>query len=265
MSDAWDPGQYEKFREERAQPFYDLVKLVIPKRAMRVVDLGCGTGELTRELHRHVKAASTIGVDSSSAMLERTQEVASEPGLSFAQGALESWSPPGSDVDLLFSNAALHWVPDHPAFIARAFAMLSVGGQLAVQMPANQDHASHVVAEELAREAPFVDALHGVAARQTVLPVEQYAVLLLRAGFRAQNVRTQVYVHRLPNKGGVVEWVKGAMLTDLKRRMSDALYAQFLEAYRERLLARLSDEPSSRSTQAPYLYTFKRVLFVAEK
>jgi trans-aconitate 2-methyltransferase len=251
VSDAWDPSQYERFREERQQPFYDLLKLVLPKRAMRVLDLGCGTGELTREMHRHLKAAKTHGIDSSSSMLERTKEIA-EPGLTFAQGQLEE---AGGEWDLIFSNAALHWVEHHEAVLAKLTAALAPGGQLAIQMPANQDHPSHVVANELAMEFP---ALKGVGARQTVLPVEQYGRILAKLGFRQQNVRVQVYVHKLPSKEGVVEWVKGALLTDFKKRLDDATYAKFLEAYRTRLLARLDDEK-------PYLYTFKRILFWGER
>ena len=48
MIDSWDPRQYDKFQREREQPFYDLLGLVRPAPRMRVVDLGCGTGKLTR-------------------------------------------------------------------------------------------------------------------------------------------------------------------------------------------------------------------------
>ena len=256
-TDAWDPGQYKRFREERQAQFYDLLKLVHPKRAMRIVDLGCGTGELTRELHRHFKAASTLGLDSSPAMLDRTREL-SEPGLSFQKRDIASFDDDGA-FDLVLSNAALHWVPDHREVFARLTRAIAAGGQLAVQMPANQDHPSHTVAEELAKEPPFVAKLGGEGARQHVLPVEQYGRLLAQLGFRAQSVRVQVYVHKLPSKDGVVEWVKGAMLTDFKKRLDDdLLYAKFLEEYRLRLLSRLDDDK-------PYLYTFKRILLWAER
>ena len=255
-ADAWDPGQYERFREERQQPFYDLLKLVIPKKSMRILDLGCGTGELTREMHRHFKAQKTHGVDSSDAMLERSKESA-EPGVTFARGNIEDTAEDGA-WDLVLSNAALHWVADHERVLARLTKALAPGGQLAIQMPANQDHPSHVVAEELAGEAPFVEVLRGQGARQHVLPVERYGKILAQLGYKNVNVRTQVYVHRLPSKTGVVEWVKGAMLTDFKKRLDDATYARFLAAYSERLLAQLDDDK-------PYLYTFKRILFAGER
>ncbi len=58
----WNPEQYERFKTERAQPFHDLLALVEPRPGMRVVDLGCGTGELTRLMHEQLEAAETLGV-----------------------------------------------------------------------------------------------------------------------------------------------------------------------------------------------------------
>ena len=62
-SSAWDPNQYERFKAERAQPFYDLVSLVEREPGMRVIDLGCGTGQLTAWLHSELGASETLGID----------------------------------------------------------------------------------------------------------------------------------------------------------------------------------------------------------
>src|SRR5262249_52228670 len=147
---AWDPQQYERFRSERKQPFLDLLALVQPRPGMRVVDLGCGTGDLTVELHRTLQARETLGLDSSSSMLAKAP---AEPGVRFAEGDIERFR--GGPFDLIFSNAALHWVPDHPALLKRLTAALAPGGQLAVQMPANEEHASHQTAVEVAKSHEF--------------------------------------------------------------------------------------------------------------
>src|SRR4051812_41832121 len=112
MSD-WDPAQYGRFRDERSQPFFDLLSLVQSRPAMRVVDLGCGPGELTREMHRRLVAADTLGVDSSTAMLAKCAALAGE-GLHFTKGDIATWSPDGP-LDLVFSNAAIQWVDGHEA------------------------------------------------------------------------------------------------------------------------------------------------------
>jgi trans-aconitate 2-methyltransferase len=253
-TDPWDPEQYERFHDERSRPFFDLMALVHPRRGMRVVDLGCGTGELTHLLHEELTAGDTLGIDSSAAMLARAAEVAGE-GLRFEQSDIADFA--GRDYDLVFSNAALHWVPDHEALFARLTEALSGGGQLAVQMPANFDHPSHTVAAEIRREPEFRDALETVPeAGRNVLAPEAYARLLDRLGYVEQQVRMEVYGHHLASRDEVVEWVKGSLLTAVERRLEPDAFAAFLARYRERLAARL--EPTE-----PYFFTFKRILLWA--
>ncbi|TMB17885.1 MAG: methyltransferase domain-containing protein [Deltaproteobacteria bacterium] len=255
--DAWDPAQYERFRDERARPFLDLLALVRPCPGMRVVDLGCGTGELTARLHDELAAGETLGVDRSEAMLARARPRAKD-GLRFEAGDIAAFAARAA-YDLVFSNAALHWIDDHAVLFAGLTAALRPGGQLAVQMPANFDHPAHVVAAEVAGEAPFRDALGGHArSGRAVLRPEEYALLLERLGYAEQHVRLQVYGHRLAARDEVVEWVKGTLLTDYQRRLPAELYARFVARYRERLLPALEDT-------RPYFFTFKRVLLWAQR
>jgi trans-aconitate 2-methyltransferase len=250
-SDAWNPAQYERFERERSAPFFDLLDLVQPCPGGRVVDLGCGTGALTRMLHERTVARGTVGLDSSPAMLERSREHASD-GLAFELGDIAAWTP-GRPVDLIFSNAALHWVDDHDELFTRLTRALAPGGQLVVQVPANHDHPSHLVAERVAAEEPFRSALGGYVRRSPVLAPERYARLLHRLGYGSQHVRLQVYLHVLPEPGAVFEWVKGTLLTDYQRRLPEDVYDDFTARYRALLAAELSDE-------RPFPFSFKRVL-----
>lgn len=256
MTADWNPEQYAKFRGERAQPFFDLLALVQPRPEMRVVDLGCGPGELTRDLHDRLQAQETIGIDNSPAMLAKAAAYAGD-GLSFEAGDIGAFTADGA-FDLVFSNAALHWVPDHPALLARLTAALAPQGQLAVQVPANDDHPSHATAVAVAGEAPFREVLGGHVRQSPVLPPEEYATLLFTLGYKRQLARLQVYAHELPSREAVIEWVRGSVLTDYEKRMPPELWPTFLARYRERLLPQLPD------TQ-PFFYPFKRVLFWGEK
>jgi trans-aconitate 2-methyltransferase len=248
--DTWDPEQYERFAAERAAPFWDLLSLVRPVPGGRVVDLGCGNGELTAALHRRMEAAETLGLDSSPAMLEGAAALAGG-GLRFELGDIAAFDQGGWDV--IFSNAALHWLPDHAGLLGRLVAALNPRGQLAVQMPANHNHPSHVVAAELAAAEPFRVALDGYRRSSPVQAPEWYAELLDRLGLADQHVRLQVYLHRLAARDEVVEWVKGTLLNDYQARMPAALFEEFLAAYRRRLLPLLEDTH-------PYRYPFKRLL-----
>jgi len=252
QKDPWSPDQYGRFRDERNRPFYDLLGRIHRRDRMRVVDLGCGTGELTKELHAFLGARVTLGIDSSEAMLSRCGGFAGG-GLRFEKGEIETFIGAG-EWDLVFSNAALHWAPDHPALFARlATAVSKEGGQLALQLPANDDHPSHAVAAEIARSSPFKEALGGWEKPKNVLAPEQYATLIERLGFREQQVSMEVYGHHLDSREEVVEWVKGTTLTAYQKRMEGGLYDEFLTRYRTAVLERLED-------RSPYFYTFKRIL-----
>jgi trans-aconitate 2-methyltransferase len=256
MTSTWDPDQYNRFRAERQQPLLDLLALVRRRPDMRVVDLGCGTGETTRLVHDRLAPRDTLGLDSSETMLAKSAAHAA-PGLRFQRRDIADFAADAA-YDLIFSNAALHWLPDHPTLFARLTAALAPEGQLAVQMPFNFDHPSHTVAAVVAREEPFHTALGGYAIERPVLPPEAYASLLHRLGYREQHVRLQVYAHVLPARDEVVEWVRGTMLTDYERRLPADLWPRFLTRYRERLLPELDAE-------RPYFYPFKRILLWAAR
>jgi trans-aconitate 2-methyltransferase len=258
-TDAWDPKQYQRFATERAQPFHDLLALVEPVPGGSVVDLGCGTGELTALLHAHVGAASTLGLDNSDAMLEEARAL-DAPGVRFEHADIGKLDA-GTTYDVVFSNAALQWLPDHPTLLAHVADLVAPRGQLAVQVPSNFDHPGHVLAMEVAAEEPFLAALGNAVPAdpvRSVLAPERYAELLHDLGFAEQHVRLQVYGHVLESSAAVVEWTKGTNLTRFRRLLSDELYEKFLERYTERVVATLGDS-------RPYFYPFKRVLFRARK
>ena len=240
----WTPDQYERFKAERAQPFHDLAALVEHRPRMRIVDLGCGTGELTRALHEQLGAEETLGIDSSETMLLKSGHFGGEM-LRFQHGTVEAFVT-DQPYDLIFSNAALHWVAGHESLFRRLTGFVSHDGQLAVQMPANDDHPSHAIAAELAKE-------FGVEPRADfVLPPQRYASLLHDLGYKRQQVRLQVYGHELPSSRDVVEWVRGALLTDYERRLGER-FPEFLERYTERVVEALGGA-------RPFFYTYKRVL-----
>lgn len=250
--DAWNPQQYEKFKEERSQPFFDLMNtLETPRSRIKIIDLGCGTGELTAELHHFMRADFTTGLDSSSQMLAKAQPFV-ENNLNFVQGNFETWSP-SEDYDIIFSNAALQWCSAHPALFARLKKALRADGQLAVQMPMNHDYPTHTIAAAMSMEKTWRDLLTTPYDKtSTMLSVEDYARLMFKLGFTRQKVFVNVYGHVLESREGVIEWVKGTMLTHFQKQLSEADFARFMTEYKQRLFAQLPDEK-------PFFYPFKRV------
>jgi trans-aconitate 2-methyltransferase len=252
VTDTWDPSTYERFKVERRLPFDDLLRMVEPCPSGRVVDLGCGTGALTAELHQHCRAAETVGVDSSASMLEGAPS--GVPGLRFEVGDISTFDQ--DDLDVVFSNAALHWTPGHETLIPRLVGLLGTYGQIAFQVPANFDHPSHLLAHALAGEEPYLTAFVGAppASRgDTVLGPEHYAGMLDGLGALEMSSRLQVYDHHLPSTEAVVDWVRGTLLNPFRAALGEELFDHFVAEYRRRLVAELGDH-------RPYFYAFKRIL-----
>ena len=256
---GWDPGQYGQFEWERSQPFHDLAALVERRPALRVLDLGCGTGELTAWLHRELGAAATLGIDRAESMLEQASAFAGD-GVRFEQATIEETiaSQHAGAFGLVFSNAALQWLPDHELLLPALAELVGAGGQLAIQMPANGDHPSHQIARELGRDARFAGPLGGFEREDTVRAPEWYAGQLYALGFETQQVRMQVYGHVLPETRSLIEWVKGSLLTPYRERLEAEVYAEFLSEYEQRLVAALGD-------RRPFFYSFKRLLLWARR
>lgn len=255
-TDTWDPATYHRFRAERRQPFDDLLALVQPVPGGRVVDLGCGSGELTAALHQHVGGAETVGIDRSPNMLGQARTHATA-GVRFEQGDLAAWTA-DEPVDVVFANASLQWVPDHPALLGRLTTQLTATGQLAVQVPANFGHPTHTVADRIGQGQFGMDP---VARFEAILEPEEYAALLDGLGYAAIDARMQVYVHRLPSTSSVIEWVKGTLLTQYRKDLGDERYDEFLGQYRAELLAELGDPGGEQ----PYTFLFRRILFHARR
>jgi len=253
----WDPERYEQFKKERFAPFDDLVRLVRVGEGLRAIDLGCGTGELTRRLADALPGSDVLGIDSSAEMLERAAEFA-RPGLRFEQRAIENVR---GEWDLIFSNAALQWVDDHRSLIPRLLSLLRPAGQLVVQVPSNFDHPTHRLIDELAAQEPFRSGLDGWgldwSRSRPVLSIERYAELLYAAGASDIVVFEKAYPHVLPDADALADWMSGTALVPYMERLPEELRAPFMERYRARL--------REIFPQRPVFYGFRRILFSGTK
>ncbi len=224
----WDPGTYQKFAEERLAPFEDLLGLLKLRSHLRVVDLGCGTGVLTKRLFRYLPESRVLGIDSSPKMLETAREEVL-PGLEFRQQRIEDFS---ESCDVIFSNAALHWVPDHPNLLERLWRLLSSGGQLVVQVPCNGEHPSQKILRNLAQTTPFREALGKGIPASPVLPLRDYAEILFSLGGREIVAFDKIYPHILEDAEAMLQWLQGTTLLPYLERLGEELEKSFLQAYR---------------------------------
>jgi trans-aconitate 2-methyltransferase len=250
---SWNPELYHKFQSERLAPFEDLMNLIVIGHGLRVIDLGCGTGELTRMLADRLPGSEVLGIDSSPEMLEQAKSKEG-PGLRFELRPIEE---AGGEWDLVFSNAALHWVENHAELIPSLFTLLGPGGQIAVQVPSNHVHETQLLVHEIAKEPPFADALKGWSRKSPVLTINAYAELLYKCGGMNIDVFEKVFPHVMRDTDAIVDWLSGTMLRPYFDRLPGELRGQFVERYRERLRSLYPSDP--------VFYPFRRILFSAMK
>jgi len=248
----WDPNQYHKFQAQRSAPFYDLLALVEIRPNLKVVDLGCGTGELTRQLADALPSSNVTGLDSSPQMLEKAAAFSSS-SLHFEKGDQAQLT---GEWDLIFSNAALHWSENHAELIPSLYGNLSRGGQLAVQVPSNFSHISHQLIRETAGEEPFNSILNGFQRYPPVLSIDQYAQILFDCGAENIVVFEKVYAHVLEDSDAVVEWISGTACVPYFERLGE---------HKESFVQTIRDKMKKALPQSPVFYPFRRTLFSAHK
>ncbi|MCP5247184.1 MAG: methyltransferase domain-containing protein [Candidatus Accumulibacter sp.] len=251
----WNPEQYLKFVEARRRPALDLIARLGGKSPSRIVDLGCGAGNITRLLADHWPQAAITGVDSDPAMLAKASSTASS--IDWQRIDISSWHASVAP-DLIFSNAALHWLADHQALLPRLIGQLAPAGVLAVQMPSNFSSPSHQILRKLADDQRWQTRLGGVALGKVLSATEYHR--LLTPYCRHLEVWETIYWQALSGDDAIIEWMKGTTLVPFLARLDAATAEKFLAAYRAPLAI-----VYPRSADGRTLFPFKRIFFVAQR
>ena len=248
---TWDPDRYLAYADERGRPFVELVTRVAAEAPRRVVDLGCGPGNLTRLLAERWPGAHVLGVDSSAEMVAAGQDL---PGIELAVGDLRTWEPTGP-VDVLVSNATLQWVPGHLDLLPRLVGQVAPGGWLAFQVPGNFEEPSHTIRRDLAAEEPYAAFTAGVATPDAH-DAGTYLDHLVRLGCEVDAWET-TYLHVLTGEDPVFTWISGTAARPTLQALPDELRPGFEEELRRRLRQAYPTGP------AGVVLPFRRVFVVA--
>ncbi|WP_330178573.1 trans-aconitate 2-methyltransferase [Nocardia sp. NBC_01503] len=251
----WDPRQYLAFDDHRARPFFDLVQRVYAEKPRRVVDLGCGPGNLTLTLGERWPEAALDASDSAPEMVA----AARARGIDARLLDVREWRP-SADTDVVVSNAVLQWVPEHRELLATWARELPAGAWLAFQVPGNFDAPSHRAIRSLAGTERWRESLApaGLLEPRAVLDPAGYARLLTAAGCLVDAWET-TYLQRLSGPDPVLEWVTGTALTPVRDVLDDADWSDF-RAELAPLLREAYPEQSDGATWLP----FRRVFVVAQ-
>jgi trans-aconitate 2-methyltransferase len=252
---VWDPNQYAAFGAERARPFFELLGRIPDRPYRRIVDLGCGPGELTRVLADRWPQAEVIGLDNSAEMLADSDKYAIPGRLRFELGDIGSYDTPA---DLIFSNAALHWLTDHATLVPRLARFVNPGGAFAVQIPGNFHARSHESIMEMIAEPRWASKVTEAPWPDSTMDPGFYVQALWPLGFKVDAWLTE-YQQVLQGEDPIVEWVKGTALRPALAQLNASDAAEFEATYRTKM------REEYPGTAYGTLYPFKRVFWVATR
>jgi len=254
----WDPGLYRRFEEERTRPAAELLARVALNGIQRAYDLGCGPGNSAELIVRRFGEGRVVGLDTSIAMLDSARRRL--PGTEFVEADASTWRP-ATAPDLIYSNAALQWVPDHRTLVPRLFELLARGGVLAVQMPDNLDEPSHRAMREVAARGRWSDTIGKAGAARSAIqlaPAEYYDLLAPMAA--EVDVWRATYFHAMDSAAAIVAWVRATGLKPFVDPLPPDQQAEYLAAYEAEIAAAYPVRADARR-----LLAFPRLFVVARK
>ncbi|MDQ6527562.1 methyltransferase domain-containing protein [Flavobacterium sp. LHD-85] len=250
---TWDPKKYNEFKEERSKPFDDLTNHIIDQPNLKVIDLGCGTGELTKKLYQKLTNPSVLGIDNSAEMLAKTPI---QENLEFKEKAILEQINEETKWDLIFSNAALQWIDNHHELFPKIISRLNLGGQLAVQMPQQNENILNKILYQLVQEEPFASYLKNWTRPSPVLTLDEYAKILFENGSTGLILYEKVYPIISNQKDDFFDFISGSALTVYQERLKEEEFAELTTEFKKRIDAYFPVVPS--------IYAFRRLIIYAK-
>ena len=251
----WNPDTYDQFKTERSAPFFDLLNLVDSKPNLSVIDLGCGTGELTSGILGYLENPKVTGIDSSAEMLKKAEQH-SKDNLKFFQRSVEEQLELDEKFDLIIANASLQWCTEHQELFTDIISKLNQDGQLAVQVPSNHDFIVHQLLSKVAEMEPYKKEFKGWVREYPVLKIDEYAKILYDNSGTDINVFEKVYPHVMENSDAVFDWASGTAIIPFLEKLPEDLRENYKADYKAELKKVF---PGS-----PVFYPFKRTFIYAK-
>lgn len=254
---VWDAEQYLKFEKQRTQPSIDLAARIPRDAPAAVLDVGCGPGNSTKVLKERFPSADILGIDNSAEMVYAAKK--NYPELKFMQcDAAVELHRLGRKFDVIFSNACLQWIPDHPVLLKTMMEYLNEGGVLAVQIPVNQEEPIHRIITAAAESDEW---RHKFSTPRIFhqLPAGVYHDLLAQLSSDFELWQT-TYFHRMQSHGAIMEWYRGTGLRPYLQVLSAEEQAVFERGVYDALVAEYPVQENGE-----IIFRFPRLFFLAEK
>ncbi|MGJ9424442.1 methyltransferase domain-containing protein [Nesterenkonia halotolerans] len=256
-STQWNPGAYLTYASERTQPFIDLLQRVRAPKAARIVDLGCGPGNGMPVLRGMWPTAQITGIDSSEEMLQRAREATDDDRISYHRADIRDLQLE-EPADLIVSNAALQWIPEHRELLPAIMDNVAPGGMLAVQVPGNFNAPSHQLLAEFAATQPYAQHIDPAALLKPTAELTDYMLDVAQPGWEVEAWETR-YHHVLQGEDPVFDWISAAAARPVLQSLPDEVREQFSAEYKAAL------REAYPATRIGTILPFRRLFFIARR
>lgn len=251
---AWNASLYDTKHRFVSDYGESLIDILAPMPGERILDLGCGTGHLANKIAQH--GAKVVGIDNSPDMINLARHNYPELEFVAGEGAAFHFDEP---FDAIFSNAALHWIPQAEDVVRCMAAALKPGGRLVAEFGSRGNIAAIIGGIQNALQA------HGHYLFQERVPwyfpsIGEYASLLEKHGFRVVYATDFDRPTPLDGEDGLRNWLVmfgGAVfrllpseqtepiIQDIETRLRPVLYhdGQWIADYRRLRIVALKEIP----------------------
>ena len=260
-SDSWNPDAYLGFANDRTRPALELISRIAISNPTSIVDLGCGAGNVTAILRKRWKDAAISGVDNSPAMLARAKTEYPDKNINWKLENINDWVSDRryGTFDIVFSNAALHWVGKHGDLFPQLMSRVATGGVLAVQMPNNFSAPSHKLMAETIAEGPWADELSSVVKGTPVAWPAAYKGWLHPFSKNVEVWETH-YTQHFDGDDPVLKWISSTWLAPIISTLKGVNRESFLAVYGRRLR-----EAYPKGADGRTVYKMRRTFILAVK
>ena len=254
---SWNSEQYLKFKTERTQPAIDLANRIPVQSPADIIDIGCGPGNSTDILKKRYPNAAVVGADNSENMLEAARKNYTDIEFILCDASKEL-NNIGRKFDVVFSNACIQWVPDHPKLLREMMSLLKEGGALAVQIPMNYDEPIHRIIGEAVKSEKWRDKFSDPRQFYTLTPEKYYDILAeISSDF---SMWQTTYFHRMKSHSDIMEWYKSTGLRPYLEALSHADKTEF-----EKDIFREVERAYPKQANGEIIFRFPRLFFTAIK
>jgi trans-aconitate 2-methyltransferase len=257
MNNDWNPELYLLFVKERTQPMIDLVSRIDFDQPKKILDVGCGPGNSTQILVRRWPDAEVVGVDNSPAMIEKAKKDFPNQAWRILDAGTDEIN---EKFDIVFSNAAIQWIPDHPKLLKKFHHFLSEEGVLAIQIPMFWDMRIGESISRISMNARWSSVMQGATDALTIHKYSFYYDKLSEL-YHSIAIWESDYIRILDSHSSILEMIQSTGLRPfLERLESDEDKRDFEEMVLKEII---NEYPSQKNGKV--LFPFKRLFFIARK